>query len=151
MDQKGAIRSSTQGNNDYSTWVNGLQKQHLMLTERVFPVREFIETMLCNMNNKLSKVLRHGTILKNSGFHEDDTAAIAFGTSSSLILTSTPDYKPSNQEARDKLARIAAHGRSNASQIKAPSRRTAGLIVGLFVEQLLSFRVLRFQHRHCTT
>lgn len=56
-DTKARIRSSKQGARDFEDWIDDLRTEQLSLTERILPTREFIETLLFNMDEELSSIL----------------------------------------------------------------------------------------------
>ncbi|GAA5831335.1 hypothetical protein JCM3770_006411, partial [Rhodotorula araucariae] len=126
-DEKGRVRALKQGETDFEDWLDEARTRQLSLTDKVYPKREFIETLLYNMDEELSAVLRRGAALKGSGFHVDDLSVAAF--SSSPAVHGAIDYDKFDAEARDEWNRIAARRRSNVAQVKSLSRRVAGVSV----------------------
>jgi hypothetical protein len=126
---KGRIRSWRQGSDDFEDWLDDVRTEHLSLTDKILPIRDFVEILLYNMDSELSAVLRRGTALKNTGFHEDDLATVAFAVVP-LAFTAPVNYEKFDHEARDKWSRIAARRRSNEQQLKSLSKKTGSLTLG---------------------
>ncbi|BGP32763.1 hypothetical protein JCM10296v2_004547 [Rhodotorula toruloides] len=127
-DAKGRIRWAKQGDEDYEVWSSSLRTEHLQLTDKVMPTRDFIECLLYGMDPELSTLLRRGTFLRNSGFHEDDLSLIAPSTST-LAFTAPLNYDKFDRKARDEWNKIAVRRRSNAAQIRSLSRKAAAITV----------------------
>ncbi|BGP24125.1 hypothetical protein JCM10295v2_003029 [Rhodotorula toruloides] len=127
-DAKGRIRWAKQGDEDYEVWSSSLRTEHLQLTDKVMSTRDFIECLLYGMDHELSTILRRGSFLRNSGFHEDDLSLVALSTSI-RAFTEPLDYEKFDREARDEWNKIAARRRSNAAQIRSLSRKTASVTV----------------------
>ncbi|CDR49787.1 RHTO0S33e00188g1_1 [Rhodotorula toruloides] len=127
-DAKGRIRWAKQGDEDYEVWSSSLRTEHLQLTDKVMSTRDFIECLLYGMDPELSTILRRGSFLRNSGFHEDDLSLVALSTST-LVFTAPLNYEKFDRSARDEWNKIAARRRSNAAQIRSLSRKTAAITV----------------------
>ncbi|BGP28267.1 hypothetical protein JCM10295v2_007256 [Rhodotorula toruloides] len=127
-DAKGQIRWAKQGDEDYEVWSSLLRTEHLQLTDKVMSTRDLIECLLYGMDHELSTILRRGSFLRNSGFHEDDLSLVALSTSI-RAFTEPLDYEKFDREARDEWNKIAARRRSNAAQIRSLSRKTASMTV----------------------
>ncbi|GAA5989858.1 hypothetical protein JCM11641_001954, partial [Rhodosporidiobolus odoratus] len=89
---KGRIRWARQDGRDYKAWSTAMRTEHLALTETVMPTKEFVECLLYGMDAKLSVILRNGTSLKNSGYHQDDMANLAFPSRTPTVYATTIDY-----------------------------------------------------------
>lgn len=120
---EGRIRESKQGGRDYVTWAQELRSDHLLLTDKIMPTREFVKCLLYGMDVELSSILRRGTALKGTGFHEDDQSSLFLATSPSTSIAATVDYESFDREARDEWARIARRKEANAAQIKEAAKR----------------------------
>ncbi|GAA5973503.1 hypothetical protein JCM21900_002203 [Sporobolomyces salmonicolor] len=126
---RGRIRSARQGERDFEDWLDELRSEHLVLTEKVLSMREFVEVLLYGMDVELSATLRQGTALKNSGLHQDDLVAIAFSTDTTTYPTML-DYEAFDREARNEWSKIAAQRHSNTAQLKSMTKRTISLSLG---------------------
>ena len=118
------IRDSKQNGQDYEMWSQQLRSDHLLLTDRMMSTRDFVKNLLYGMDEELASILRRGTSLKGTGFHEDDQSA-AYLTSATQTPTANAevDYEKFDREARDEWARIARRKESNAAQIKEATKR----------------------------
>ncbi|GAA5914643.1 hypothetical protein JCM5296_002447 [Sporobolomyces johnsonii] len=125
---RGRIRSAKQGERDFEDWLDDLRSEHLALTEKVLPTRDFVEALLYGMDSELSAILRQGVALKGSGLHQDDLIAIAFSTTET-VYPNTLDYDTFDREARIEWSKIATRRRSNAAQLKGLTRRTTSLAI----------------------
>lgn len=131
---KGRIRELKQGSKDYGLWSQELRADHLLLTEKILSTRDFVKSLLYGMDPELAAILRRGTSLKGSGFHEDDQAELFISASSSAgassgtkTTTSAIDYEKFDREARDEWARIAQRKEANAAQIREATKKQAKL------------------------
>ncbi|GAA5963457.1 hypothetical protein JCM3765_003078, partial [Sporobolomyces pararoseus] len=131
-DAKRKIKETKQGDRDFNEWMEEMRTLKLQLTDNVVTDRWLIEMLLYNMDSELSAILRRGTSLKNSGFHEDDLAKLAFvykNGITNMVLTSPLDFEKFKYEAKDEWSRIDHRRKSNAEQIKLLSKRTTSLSV----------------------
>ncbi|GAA5908929.1 hypothetical protein JCM5296_006825, partial [Sporobolomyces johnsonii] len=127
---EGRLRAARQGERDYDEWSNAMRAEHLSLTARIMTTREFIKTLLYSMDPELCSILRRGTSLKGSGFHEDDLADIALSKEPAATVYSREiDYEGFDREARDEWSKIALRRRSNAAQLRSLSKKTASLAI----------------------
>ncbi|GAA5845583.1 hypothetical protein JCM11251_003669 [Rhodosporidiobolus azoricus] len=116
---KGRIRRARQDGLDYELWSTAMRTEHLALTEAVMSTKEFVECLLYGMDAELSVVLRNGTTLKKSGFHQDDMANLAFPSTTTTFYATTIDYHQFDVEARNEWAKIASRRSANAAQLKS--------------------------------
>ncbi|GAA5825846.1 hypothetical protein JCM11251_000024 [Rhodosporidiobolus azoricus] len=93
---KGRIRRARQDGLDYEVWSTAMRTEHLALTETVMSTKDFVECLLYGMDSKLSVVLRNGNVLKNSGFHQDNMANLAFPSTTASVYGTTIDYTKDN-------------------------------------------------------
>ncbi|GAA5973435.1 hypothetical protein JCM11641_006458 [Rhodosporidiobolus odoratus] len=122
---KGRIRWAKQDNRDYEEWSTALRTEQLALTEVVMPTKDFVECLLYGMDPELSVVLRNGNVLKNSGFHQDDMANLAFPSTVPTIYAATVDYATFDVEARNEWAKIASRREANAVTLKSYSKKSS--------------------------
>ncbi|GAA5985154.1 hypothetical protein JCM11641_005468 [Rhodosporidiobolus odoratus] len=101
---RGRIRTAKQGDRDFEDWLEDMRAEHLSLTEKILPTRDFVAP----------PTLRYGrrTLLVS-------TTAIVYPP---LI-----DYLAFDREARDEWSKIAARRRSNAAQFRSLSKKTTNL------------------------
>ncbi|GAA5921705.1 hypothetical protein JCM1841_007097 [Sporobolomyces salmonicolor] len=120
---KGRIRRAKQDGHDYEDWSTAMRTEHLALTEAVMSTKDFVECLLYGMDPELSVVLRNGVALKNSGFHQDDMANLAFPSTTPPCYATTVDYAEFDAEARNEWAKIASRRSANAAQLKSINKK----------------------------
>ncbi|GAA5994101.1 hypothetical protein JCM11641_000412, partial [Rhodosporidiobolus odoratus] len=123
---RGRIRTAKQGDRDFEDWLEDMRAEHLSLTEKILPTRDFLESLLYGMDGELSSVLRQGSALRNSGLHRDDLERLAVSTTA-IVYPPLIDYLAFDREARDEWSKIAARRRSNAAQLRSLSKKTTNL------------------------
>ncbi|GAA5972533.1 hypothetical protein JCM11641_001888 [Rhodosporidiobolus odoratus] len=122
---KGRIRWARQEGRDYEEWSTAMRTEHLALTETVMSTKEFVECLLYGMDDELSITLRNGVALKNSEFHQDDMANLAFPSTTPSVYATAIDYSAFDQEARNEWSKIASRRLANATQLKALAKKTS--------------------------
>ncbi|GAA5826736.1 hypothetical protein JCM11251_002874 [Rhodosporidiobolus azoricus] len=85
--------------------------------------KDFVECLLYGMDGELSVVLRNGNVLKNSGFHQDDMANLAFPSTTASVYGTTIDYTKFDFKACNEWAKIASRLLANAAQLKSINKR----------------------------
>ncbi|GAA5936574.1 hypothetical protein JCM1841_002526 [Sporobolomyces salmonicolor] len=123
---KGRLRAAKQGEADYEDWADAMRTEFLSLMDKVVTTREFVEDLLYSMDVELSAVLRRGTALKGTGFHQDDASNIFSTTATAAAAV---DYDTFDHEVRDEWAKIAARRRSNAAQLRSLNKKATSLTV----------------------
>ncbi|GAA5918693.1 hypothetical protein JCM1841_006243 [Sporobolomyces salmonicolor] len=124
---KGRLRAAKQGEADYEDWADAMRTEFLSLTDKVVTTREFVEDLLYGMDVELSAVLRRGTALKGTGFHQDDASNI-FSTTATAAVAAV-DYDTFDHEVRDEWAKIATRRRSNTAQLRSLNKKATSLAV----------------------
>lgn len=123
---EGRIRSSMQGERDCLEWSQSLRSDQLLLTDRIMSTNELVKCLLYNMDPELAGVLRRGTSLDGSGFHEDDQTSLFLSASSTTPpVRKSVDCEKFDREARDEWERIARRRAATQAQVKALTKRTA--------------------------